>query len=47
VPDLTAVGIQYPTGKADSLMERLSKRLMSWASILEPKTREQSGPGVT
>jgi tRNA-splicing ligase RtcB len=36
------VGIQYLTGKADCLMEQLSKRLMNWASILEPKTREQA-----
>jgi tRNA-splicing ligase RtcB len=36
------MGIQYLTGKADCLMEQLSKRLMNWASILEPKTREQA-----
>jgi tRNA-splicing ligase RtcB (3'-phosphate/5'-hydroxy nucleic acid ligase) len=42
VPEVRAAGIQYLTGKADCLMEQLSKTLMNWASILEPKTREQA-----
>jgi RNA-splicing ligase RtcB len=42
VAEVRAMGIQYLTGKADCLMEQLSKRLMNWASILEPKTREQA-----
>jgi tRNA-splicing ligase RtcB len=40
--DLSAAGIQYLTGRADCLMEELSNRLLNWASILEPRTREQA-----
>jgi len=45
--DLSAPGIQYLIGRADCLMEQLSNRLLNWASILEPNTREQARPAVT